>query len=176
MSEAAPSAAVPRSALPSPARWAVYGAAWALAFAAMSLYWAAGGNVGASTLSDLVVEPARARDPGFVAVLWLAGALKAIAAVLLLALIGRWAQWIPSWIPRVSAWIAGIAMVLYGAANLAVRAVMAVGLIPTPAAMHSRAATWHLLLWDPWWLLGGIFFTVAAWSCTRGGTTRHRDA
>jgi hypothetical protein len=67
-------------------------------------------------------------------------------------------------------------MLLYGAANLGVRAVMAVGLIPTAASMHSPAATWQLVLWDLWWLLGGVLFTVAAWSCTRGRTGRHRYA
>jgi hypothetical protein len=96
--------------------------------------------------------------------------------VLLLALIGQWAVSIPTWIPRVAAWIAGIAMLLYGAANLAVRAVMAVGLIHTPASMHSQAASWHLVVRDIWWLLGGVLFTVAAWSCTRGRTGRHRYA
>jgi hypothetical protein len=61
-------------------------------------------------------------------------------------------------------------MLLYGAANLAVRAAMAAGLLATPGSMHSDAARWHLLLWDPWWVLGGVLFVLAAWSSRRRGS------
>jgi len=161
-----PSAAV-RPTAPAtslPASWAVYGAAaWALVFAAMSFYWAAGGSIGASTLSDAIVEPARAREPGFVAVLWATGALKAIAGLLALALIWPRNQLLPRWIPLTATWVAGVGMLLYGGANLAVRGIMAVGLLATPESMHSAAARWHLFLWDPWWVLGGALFVLAAW-------------
>jgi hypothetical protein len=52
-------------------------------------------------------------------------------------------------------------------ANLAVRAVMALGLLAMPESMHSDAARWHLVLWDPWWVLGGVLFVIAAWTCSR---------
>jgi hypothetical protein len=67
------------------------GAAWALPFAAASFYWAAGGTIGVP------------RGPGSVAVSWFTGALETIAAVLLLALIGQWAESSPAWIPFVAA-------------------------------------------------------------------------
>jgi hypothetical protein len=54
-----------------------------------------------------------------------------------------------------------------GWAAYAVCAVMAVGLLATPTSMHSDAARWHLLLWDPWWVLGGALFVAAAWSFSR---------
>jgi len=70
-------------------------------------------------------------------------------------------------------WVAGVGMLLYGGANLAVRAVMAVGLLATPESMHSDAARWHLVLWDPWWVLGGVLFVIAAWTCGRARRRPH---
>jgi Protein of unknown function (DUF3995) len=148
--------------------WAAYAAAaWALVFAAMSFYWAAGGSLGSSTMSDTIVQAARAREPQFVALLWTTGALKAIAGLLALALVRPSGRLLPRWIALTGTWVAGVGMLLYGGANLAVRAVMAVGLLATPGSMHSDAARWHLLLWDPWWVLGGALFVAAAWSVSR---------
>jgi hypothetical protein len=165
-----PSTAV-RASRPAARRasaWPAYAAAaWAFVFAAMSFYWAAGGAVGSSTMSDAIVSPARAREPRFVALLWTTGALKAIAGLLALALVRPSGRLLPRWIPLTGVWVAGIGMLLYGGANLAVRAVMAAGLLATPASMYSDAARWHLVLWDPWWVLGGALFVAAAWSSTR---------
>jgi len=132
-------------------------------FAAMSFYWAAGGTVGGDTIGNVIRTPALARDPTFVAILWTTGALKAIAGLLALALVRPWGRVIPRWMLLVAGWGTGLLLVLYGGANLAVRGLMAVGIISTPASMHSLAARWHLLLWDPWWTLGGILFIAATW-------------
>jgi hypothetical protein len=142
-------------------------AAWAFVFAAMSFYWAAGGTAGASTLGETITRAGREREPLFVAILWGTGALKAIAGVGPLALARPWGGRIPRWISLVATWSAGVLFALYGGANLAVRGLMAAGAIETPASMHSTAARWHLLLWDPWWLLGGVLFIVAAWQAGR---------
>ena len=40
---------------------------------------------------------------------------------------------------------------------------MEAGVRSIPTALGSDALRWHLLLWDPWWLLGGILFAGAAW-------------
>ena len=112
---------------------------------------------------DVIRTPALARDPTFVAILWTTGALKAIAGLLALALVRPWVRVIPRWMLLVAGWGTGLLLVLYGGANLAVRGLMAVGIISTPASMHSLAARWHLLLWDPWWTRGGILFIAATW-------------
>jgi hypothetical protein len=54
--------------------------AWAAVFALMSLYWAAGGLVGGETLGVEIDRFAHERDASFVAGLWAAFALKALAA------------------------------------------------------------------------------------------------
>jgi uncharacterized membrane protein len=102
-----------------------------------------------------------ARAPLFVAVVWVTGALKLLLGLVALALVQPWKA-VPRWLPLAAAWVAGIFMALYGGANLLVRGLMALGVIATPASMHSVAATWHLLLWDPWWLLGGVLFIALA--------------
>ena len=152
--------------------WAGYAACtWAFVFAAVSFYWAAGGTAGADTIGDTITKPALARDPTFVAILWATGALKVLAGLLALALVRPWGRLTPRWMLLTAAWGTGALLVLYGGANLAVRGLMAVGLLSTPESMHSTAAQWHLLLWDPWWLFGGILFVAAAWYYTR----RSRD-
>lgn len=153
---------------PASTTWAAYAAAaWAFVFAAMSFYWAAGGTAGGSTLGESMTKLAREREPWFVAVLWVTGALKAVAGVVALALVQPWGQRFPRWLRLVAAWGVGAILVLYGGANLAARGLMEVGLIEKPASVDSAAARWHLLLWDPWWLLGGLLFVAAAWSYQR---------
>jgi Protein of unknown function (DUF3995) len=140
----------------SPTRTCAYlAAAWALIFAAMSFYWAAGGTIGASTVG----ATANPTDPAFVALVWGTGVLKAMAALIVLALM-RGAN--PRWLWLTGTATAGTIITLYGAANLGARALMALGVIATPPAMHTALAGWHLYLWDPWWLAGGLLF-LGAW-------------
>ncbi len=144
-------------------KWPAYAAAgWAFLFAGVSFYWAAGGTLGANTLGD--ITKTSDANAAFTAIVWLSGLLKALAGVLALALVRRWGRHISRWILLTATWVAGGCMALYGVANLLVRALMGLGVIPTPASMHTEAARWHLLLWDPWWLLGGVLFCVAAWN------------
>jgi hypothetical protein len=144
-------------------RWIAWAAAgWMLAFAAMSAYWAAGGRIGVETIGGTIETYADERGTEFVVLLWLIAALKVVAAQVPLALVERW---VPA-VPRRWLWLAtlimGIGMILYAGANVGARAIMALGLIDTPDSMHSSAARWHLLFWNPWWLLGGILYVAGA--------------
>jgi hypothetical protein len=38
---------------------------------------------------------------------------------------------------------------------------MALGAIDTPDALGTTALPWHLALWDPFWLVGGVLFLAA---------------
>lgn len=135
--------------------------AWALLFAAVSFYWAAGGKIGLDTLGDTIND--LNNDPTFVAFVWLTAIAKlAMAGVAILLLYLR-NGFIPYKLIRIGAWVAGIICVVYGGLNIAARGVMALGIISTPESMYSAAATWHLLLWDPWWMLGGLLFIWAAY-------------
>jgi hypothetical protein len=143
--------------------WPAYAAAaWSFAFAAMSFYWAAGGTVGAETLGNEIERLAEERDSGFVAELWVTAFLKVLGGLLALALARpRW-DVLPARALGIAGWIAGGLITLYGAGNLIQHGLMEAGAVGTPDDLGSEAVTWHLALWDPWWLLGGILFLLAA--------------
>ncbi len=134
-------------------------AAWAFVFAAASFYWALGGTLGVETIAPAITS--LVDDPMFVAIgLWGAGVAKAIGGVLALALI---LARLPVGVRRALGWLAligGALVAPYGGASLVQHALMVLGVIGTPAALGSTAARWHLFLWDPWWLIGGLLFVV----------------
>ncbi len=149
--------------------WAGYAAwAWAVAFAALSFYWAVGGRFGVETNAPAITKPVLAGDPGWIALLWLTGVLKLIAALLALALVRPWGRALPRWLLLAGGWGAFAIMAVYeGAASLLQHALMVAGAIATPAGLGETSARWHLALWDPWWLLGGLLFGLATWAYQR---------
>jgi uncharacterized protein DUF3995 len=152
----------PGAILSQRAAWAGYAAcAWAFAFAAISFYWAAGGTVGAETIGPAIVS--QAHEPTFIAILWITGALKLLGGAVALALVQPWGRRLPRWILLAAAWIGGGGAILYGGASFVQHVLMATGAIDIPAGLGATAMRWHLVLWDPWWVVGGILFVTAAW-------------
>ncbi len=151
------------------AHWAGYAAcAWAVVFAAVSFYWAVGGTAGVNTNAPAITKHVLARDPGWIAIIWGTGALKIIAGLLALALVRPWGRAIPRWLLLTAAGGAVAIMGGYeGAASLIQHALMVAGVIGTPEGLGATSARWHLLLWDPLWLIGGILFGIAAWEYRR---------
>lgn len=143
--------------------WVGYAAAaWAFAFAALSFYWGLGGRAGTSTLGPALV--AMADDPWFVALgLWGVGLVKAIGGLVALALVQPWGRAIPRRLLIALAWAGGAVALLYGAALFVQHGLMLAGVLPIPAGLGRTAARWHLALWDPWWMLGGLLFIFTAW-------------
>ena len=140
----------------------VYAAAvWSFVFAALSFYWALGGNFLLRTQSPQIVE--LTANTWFLAVVWLTGLLKVTAGFTALSLVQRWGKRVPVWLRQTANWGIGLVLTFYGGANLAARGLMALGMLETPPSMCSAAARWHLVLWDPWFFLGGVLFLAAAW-------------
>jgi hypothetical protein len=136
-------------------------------FAAITFYWAAGGTAGGDTIGPAITS--MAHDPVFIAALWGIGALKVLGGLLALALVRPWGRVLPRWMLLIAAWGSGTLMVLYGGASWVQEGLMVTGVIRIPAGLGHTAALWHTLLWDPWWLLGGILFVMAAWAYSRSG-------
>jgi Protein of unknown function (DUF3995) len=143
--------------------WAAYGAcAWALAFALMSFYWAAGGLAAIDTIGGEPERLARARDSEFVAVQWVIGALKVLAALAVLALVSPRSQRVPRRLLAVVLGVGGALLLVYETAEFIQHALMAVGAIDQ-GDLDDTALIGHLVFWDPWWILGAGLFTIAAW-------------
>jgi len=140
--------------------WAAYAAcAWAAAFAVVSAYWALGGTAGVGTIAADVAAIPLAGSP---AVLWGTAGAKVLLGLLALALTRPWGRARPRRALPGAARAAGALLALYGAANLVDHGRMVAGFRDTPAVLGERAARWHLLFWDPIWLLGGLLFLAAA--------------
>jgi hypothetical protein len=159
----APPLVKPRRASTWPAAAA---AVWALLFAASSAYWAAGGMFGSETVAKALAEQAVARDPGFVATLWAAAALKASLALLALALSRQWGAR-PGRILRFAGWTTGAALTIYGAFGLGEFGLMALGALDISAGVGRAAVAWYIFLWEPIWLLGGLLFLATARAAPR---------
>jgi hypothetical protein len=149
----------------SHATWPAYAAAvWAVLFAAYSIYGALGGELGVDQLARDIREDAEARDTGFVAELWVAGALKLVAAAIALALAFRLGHRPRSRVLLIAGWLLAAGLLIYGAANMVQFGLMKAGAISTPDSVGDYAVDWYLFLWEPIWLIGGIAFAAAAWS------------
>jgi hypothetical protein len=153
-------ASTPRTRPADPAAYAA--SAWAFAFAALSFYWAAGGTAGAGTVSPTAKEMAQRRVPWFVAVLWLTGILKLGAGLLALALVRPWGRLLPRWLLRGSAWATGALLIFYGGTGLARSVPVLTGAVTVPEPVDRTVLRWHVFLWQPYWLAGGILFAAAA--------------
>jgi len=51
-------------------------------------------------------------------------------------------------------------MVLYGGLGLISDVLHVTGLINDPA--NGKWFFWYLVLWDPWWVLGGVLYLIVA--------------
>jgi hypothetical protein len=142
----------------------------------MSLYWAAGGQVGGKTIGVEVFRLGRERDPSLVAQLWAAFALKALIAMLALSLAHPWRQRLPRRLLLILAATTGAGLTLYGVANLLQHALMATGAISTPETLGRYAVPWHLALWDPFWLAGGLLFLAATRAVQNSPWPRFRSS
>ena len=144
-------------------RWGYAAAVWAGLFAAAHLYWALGGSIGLAQSAG--AELARDRPTWFV-VLGLYGValLLALGAVLGVALAhGQRGRWMSRLLPFVGGGVAAV---------LVLRAVVVEALLLSDAGYGNGAVSpaerfWTLVLWNPWFLMGGVAFARAAMGARR---------
>jgi hypothetical protein len=141
--------------------WSAYGAAVLAGLsAAVSAYWLAGGTALLSTVGGVVEEQGRQGSAVVTAGLALVVVGKLAVAVLALALAhppaGRRLQRLVG----LTALLAGGVLAVYGGVLVAVGALALTGVLGEPA--DPTALRWHVLFWDPWFLLWGVLLVVAA--------------
>lgn len=136
---------------------------WALLFGLVSFSWAAGGALGANTLSRSIQALAERRDPAFVATVWITGVAKVLGGLLPLALAFGWWSVVPRRLLEILCWVGGVLLVLYGLGDV-IRAVLVItGAIDVPQPEDRDIARWYLWLWGPVWIIGGICYLATAW-------------
>ncbi|MEV4240713.1 MULTISPECIES: DUF3995 domain-containing protein [unclassified Nocardia] len=138
--------------------WAVVAAVfWSCVFAAVHLFWALGGSVGlaSSAGSDLAAR----RPPMFVAAgLWgVAVVLLADAAFVgVAAAVNMPRRW--RW---VMAWMIGLAGLVLLARGVLVEVALAADAGGVRCEVGPHRTWWSLVLWNPWFMLGGVLFIGA---------------
>jgi hypothetical protein len=139
-------------------RAAVYAAcAFGLVHAASSLYWALGGRWLLSTVGNWAVDIARRSPLEISLALGAIGLLKAVAAVLPMAIeFGRVRA--PFW--RFLCWAGGIGLLAYGGMNVVASNAVLIGLARPTGGYDREAMVGHAVLWGPLFLLWGLSLTV----------------
>lgn len=151
-----------------PTNWAGHAASlWAFLFAAPHFYWALGGRAGL-TFSLAVrgsTEAALIRDPGFIAGgLWGVGGLCLIAALAALATVRSWGRRIPRGVLLTATWgaCAVTALRAFLLPGFVRSTLYVTGAVTLPENMDPRWPRWDLMLFAPWFLIGGVLFGAAA--------------
>lgn len=138
-------------------RWGYLACAWCLIFAAAHVYWAVGGTIGLA--SSAGADLATRRPLWFVAVgLWGTAAVLTLGAAFGMSLVRRR----PGAGLRRAMVILGVAAGATAAARGLVLELFLLGDFDSIATSVGPLETrWSLVLWNPWFFVGGIAFLLA---------------
>lgn len=132
-----------------------------LLFAAVSVYWGAGGTRLLDTVAVSLERQARAGETGIFVALWAAVVLKIAAAVLPVLALRRMALTTRDRIVSVLAWTAATFLTVYGLLQTAVAQLLSADVIHAPATVDDRRLAWQAFVWDPWFLIWGLLAVAA---------------
>jgi hypothetical protein len=148
--------------------WAYLGCAWCAVFAALHIYWAAGGSIGLA--SSAGTDLATRRPPSFV--------LLGLWGVALLLLAGAaFSAGLAHWRPQrnglrrgmvILGWLVGVVLLARG---LLLEVVLLTGAGGVASAVGPLETRWSLILWNPWFAVGGVVLILATHQFQR-----HRSA
>jgi hypothetical protein len=137
-----------------------------LAYAAISVYWAVGGRWLLNTVGISLSQRGQAGHLAALLAVWGAAAVKAVAALLPLLAVGVWPRTANGGLrrlARVLTWIEAAILTGYGLILTASGLLVQAGVIKAAANADRLALKWHAYLWDPWFLIWGIFVFLALW-------------
>lgn len=149
-------------------------AAVAFTYAAVSLYWLAGGEALLSTVGGSV--EGIARHGGLPAVTFGLGAaaVKLAGGVFALALVRPRGRARPrAWLLACAAGTSAV-LVCYGAVQVAAGSLVLTGAVRPAAAVDLMALRWHVLVWDTWFLVWGVLLAIATAAAWRHSGRRMR--
>lgn len=147
---------------PSRAAWAAWAAlVVGLAYAAVSAYWAAGGTWLLDTVGGVFEHLAHSSGSVVLLGSWLVVLVKVVAAALPIVVVR---ELVPTSARRAVtglAWTTGAVLVAYGSVLTMSGLAIQVGALHPGAHADRRALAWHAFLWDPWFLVWGLFVVAA---------------
>lgn len=134
-------------------RTAFTACAWMVVFAAFHAYWALGGTLGLPPGESLVDN-----KPLFVIDL-IAIPMNLGGAALALALVQRWGLFFPRGVVLFGGWGCALLMIFHALPAMVDLAIFVTGQRDEPLTGEDR---FSVLLYEPYWMLGGLLFTVLA--------------
>jgi hypothetical protein len=144
----------------------------AFAFAGVSLAWALGSTVGLDTLGGSIERMARAGEPALFVANTVALVLKALGGVLALALVQPWGRRLPRRPLLALGWLGAGVLVLYGGLQTTSIVLVATEVLVLEEPLSERALLWRMFLWEPWFLVWGLFLAGATLRCQRLSSQR----
>ncbi|MFJ3934724.1 DUF3995 domain-containing protein [Streptomyces sp. NPDC090029] len=151
--------------------WGRIACAWAVAFATLHFYWALGGDWGLRVSAGPLAEE---RPGWFVAVgLWGAGALCLVGGVLGWLLTRPHPRGLAGRLVKALGW--GVCAVLL-VRGIAVEVLLLTNTSGQEIDVSPEQRLWTLLLWNPWFLVGGLAFGLAARGAGRSKGARSGTA
>ncbi len=147
----------------------IVAAGLAFASAATTAYWVLGGTALLDTVGGYAENLARSRTATALVVGILVVGIKVIAGLL--------ALWLAEPEPRrrlrvplqILSWLGGGLLTVYGGLLVAVGALILTGALHPDGPVDRRVLTWHVALWDLWFLVWGVALLAATWRFSRSG-------
>ena len=112
-----------------------------------------------------IQENVREGDLSFALMNWVGVIAKCVWAGLAWWMVRRVRRWRRAVLGL--SWATGVVLALYGAAGTIEKALMQFGVRAVASSIGEDALIWYLLVWDPYWLLGGLLFLAATWRYQR---------
>lgn len=141
----------------TPGLWGRIACTWAVAFAALHFYWALGGGWALSVSAG----PLAAERPGWFVVvgLWGVGMLCLVGGVLGWLLARPRPGGLGGRVIKALGWCACAVLLVRG---IAVEVLLLTDTAGQGIDVSPQQRLWTLVLWNPWFLVGGLAFGVAA--------------
>ncbi|MEU0627664.1 DUF3995 domain-containing protein [Streptomyces sp. NPDC005989] len=137
--------------------WGRIACAWALAFAVLHFYWALGGSWGLSVSAGPLAEE---RPGWFVVVgLWGVGLLCLVGGVLGWLLARPRPRGPAGQLVKALGWFVCAVLLTRG---MAVEVLLLTEVAGPEINVSPEQRLWTLLLWNPWFMVGGLVFGLAA--------------
>jgi hypothetical protein len=141
-----------------------FAAGWAVIFAGTHFFWALGGSVGLDISAGQQLATER---PGWFVVggLWGVACLCLVGALVALGLCQRDVRGRKWWLLKLLGWGISVLLLVRG---VGIEVLIIAGTPGIESSVSAAQKFWTLALWNPWFMLGGALFGLAARSFGRG--------